>query len=125
MQIKPIQSKQTEAGFTLLEMLIAVAIMATALVAYTSRLGISADIQRGLAAHTRMLETAETILYRQGQQAGPVLQEKSGVIEEEGKRPLSWRTWAEKTELKGFVRQNVEVSMEGEPPVSLFLFRAI
>jgi len=109
-------------GFTLLEVLVALAIAATALVALSGRLGASAEVQRTLMRHGLMQETAIALLQK-SRLSGNRFEEKQGQIES-GFGTMHWRLWFEKTEIDGFMRQNVEVQLEGEPPLALFLYRA-
>jgi len=112
-------------GFTLIEVLLALLVFsliaAVALTALAGRLGISADTQRSLMAHTTMLEVAANVLEKQ--RLLPMLNtdEKEGDVEARGME-LHWKLWSEKTMLDDFVRQNVTVSKADEPDVSLFLF---
>ncbi|MDX8384080.1 MAG: prepilin-type N-terminal cleavage/methylation domain-containing protein [Ghiorsea sp.] len=115
------QATNQSRGFTLIETLVALGIAAVALTALAGRLGISADTQRSLMAHTTMLEVATNVL--EEQRLLPLLNtdEKQGDIEARG-MAMHWKLWSEKTMLDDFVRQNVTVSMADEPDVSLFLF---
>jgi len=110
-----------QGGFTLIETLVALGIAAVALTALAGRLGVSTDTQRGLIAHTTMLEVATNLLEEQRLGSTVDLSEKQGKLEARGMK-LSWKLSVEKTMLDGFMRQNVVVSYEGEPDVSLFLF---
>lgn len=108
-----------EQGFTLIEVLAALAIAAVALTALIGRLGASADVQRDLAMHAMMLDAGIDIL----QQALPgVTAGLQGEIEVNDV-PLQWRKWSEKTALPGFVRSNVAISFPGQPELTLFLFQ--
>ena len=111
----------TQAGFTLIETLVALGIAAVALTALAGRLGVSADTQRSLIAHTTMLEVATNVLEQQRLGSTVDLAEKQGEVEARGMK-LSWRLFVEKTMLDQFVRQNVVVSFSGEPDVALFLY---
>jgi type II secretion system protein I len=112
---------KTEKGFTLIETLVALGIAAVALTALAGRLGVSADTQRSLIAHSTMLEVATNILEKQRLNPSVALSEKQGDVEARGMK-LRWRLSIEKTMLDNFVRQNVVVSYDGEPDVALFLF---
>jgi len=57
--------RRRNAGFTLLEVMVALAIAATALVVLMSRLGSSADIQYSLKANALAMETAMDVLARE------------------------------------------------------------
>lgn len=115
--------KRPEAGFTLIEALVALMIAATALVVLMGRLGSSADILRSLSLHDLAMEQA---LNKMNALAlAPVSQdEQSGVIETANMQ-LDWRSWSEKTMLDGFVRVNVSVKVGDEPDVVVFLYRAV
>jgi len=108
-------------GFTLIEVLVALAIASFALVALMGRLGASADIQRSLSLNALALDVGRNVLAED--QLHPLLSdEKQGDIEF-GKVRLHWRSWSEKTLLDSFVRRNVAVKVEHEPEVTLFMYR--
>ncbi len=112
-----------QAGFTLIEALVALVIAATSMMALMGRLGASADIQSSLVWQQQALELASDQL------ASLSLQdiqksEKHGSIER-GNETIEWRSWTQKTMLDGFVRINVQVQKHHEPAVSLFLYRAL
>ena len=111
-----------EAGFTLIEVLVAIGITAVALVAMVGRMGASADIQYGLSNHALMQDTAMNLLQQQRFSKEVKTSEESGTIEI-GDNLFRWRLWVEQTELDGFVRQNVAVSHDDEPDFLLFLYR--
>lgn len=111
----------SEKGFTLIETLVALGIAAVALTALAGRLGVSADTQRSLIAHSTMLEVATNILEQQRLVATINSDEQQGDIQARGME-ISWRLSVEKTMLDDFIRQNVVVSYAGEPDVSLFLY---
>ncbi|PCI02855.1 MAG: type II secretion system protein GspI [Zetaproteobacteria bacterium] len=114
--------QQAEQGFTLIETLVALGIAAVALYALTGRLGMSADTQRSLIATSTMMEVATNIL--EAQRLKPVvdLSDQEGEVEARG-MTFQWKLSAEKVaELERFTRQNVTVSLAGEPDVSLFLY---
>jgi len=116
-------SPRNEAGFTLIEALVALAIAATSLVVLMDRLGSSAEIQRTLAMHQLALDAASNKLTELS--LAPLsLDEQQGVIEAGGIQ-LDWRSWSEKTMLDGFVRLNVSVKAPDEPKVELFLYREV
>ncbi|MDQ6964165.1 MAG: type II secretion system protein [Mariprofundales bacterium] len=108
-------------GFTLIEVLVAMVIVATALVAMVGRVGASSDIQHTLVTQTLMLDTALDMIERQRlvKISGD---EESGTITAHGME-MGWRLWSESTEMDGFLRQNITISMKGEPDLSLFLYR--
>jgi len=110
-------------GFTLLEVLIAMAIATAALVVLLQRVGISSDTQQSLSIQSLALATAIDVLERGRLQ--PLAQdERHGLVEIQGLR-LSWTTRVEKTDVPGFVRQNVEVSVPGGQSWQLFLYRNV
>jgi len=110
-------------GFTLLEVMVALAIAATALVTLISRVGASADIQRDLSLHALALSTAVNQLEAQRLKSGLPNADTHGEVKA-GDITLQWHGSVERTEGSGFVRQNMEVTAPGEPPVKLFLYRA-
>ena len=112
----------SERGFTLIEVLIALGIASVALVAMVGRLGASADVQYSLASHAVMLDTAVNLLQAERESDTIPSEEKQGDIEVEGVT-YHWRTWSEKTELDGFVRRNVSVQSPQEPELTMFLYR--
>ena len=111
----------SQRGFTLIEALVALGIAATALVVLMGRLGSSADIQRSLSLHERLLDAASNKLAEQvaNRESGD---DRDGVIEA-GELRMVWRSWTERTELDGFVRRNVAVKVADEPEVSLFIYQ--
>lgn len=112
---------QPEAGFTLIEALVALMIAATALVVLMGRLGASADIQHTLIMQHRAEDLAMNKLVELSMSAGS-LDERSGVIED-GELQFDWRSWSEKTMMEGFMRLNVSVKAPNEPEVVVFLYR--
>ncbi len=111
-------------GFTLIETLVALGIAAVALTTLAGRLGLSADTQRTLIAHSTMLEVAANVLEKQRLDPTVNLDDKEGDVEARGMK-LHWKLSAEKTGegLDNFIRQNVVVSYTDEPDVKLFLYR--
>jgi len=109
-------------GFTLLEVMVALAIAATALVVLMSRLGNSADIQYSLKANALAMETAMDVLARERIKPNLPRTEERGEVHALGQL-LTWKTSVETTPVTGFVRQHVAVSVRGEPEVHLFLYR--
>ncbi len=110
-------------GFTLLEVMVALAIAATALVTLISRVGASADIQRDLSLHALALSTAINQLEAQRLESGLPNTDTHGEVKAGGVT-LQWHGTVERTKGSGFVRENMEVTAPGEPPVKLFLYRA-
>jgi prepilin-type N-terminal cleavage/methylation domain-containing protein len=108
-------------GFTLIETLVALGIAAVALTALAGRLGVSADTQRTLIAHSTMLEVAVNMLEKQRLGAVVDLDDQEGDVEVRNMK-MHWKLSAEKTEVDNFVRQDVVISYVDEPDVSLFLF---
>lgn len=111
-------------GFTLIEVLTAVVIIAVALTALMGRIGASADIQYELDVQAKMLEVATTLLQEQSMAVQPLSEEKRGRIELQDAQ-YQWRLWSEKTAVDGFVRYNVAVSMTGQPELLLSRYKAI
>ena len=114
-------SKQRQSGFTLIETLVALGIAAVALTALAGRLGISADMQRTLLVHATMLEVATNLLQEQRLKPSIDLSDRNGEVEARG-MTLRWKMSTEKTVLDALVRQNVVVSAQNEPDVSLFMY---
>jgi len=110
-------------GFTLLEVMVALAIAATALVTLISRVGASADIQRDLSLHALALSTAINQLEAQRLKSGLPGTDTHGEVKTGG-ITLQWRSSVKHTGTDGFVRQEMEVTAPDEPPVKLFLYRA-
>ena len=76
----------SERGFSLIEVLVALGIAAVALVALVGRLGASADVQHSLASHTIMLDTAINLLQAEPQCLKLILMKKPGGYS----RPYAW-----------------------------------
>ncbi len=110
-------------GFTLLEALVAVGVLAAALGALALRLAHAADALRTLRHEIALVEAARNELAEA--LLVPVPSEERRFTRSWDGATLHVRWWAEKTALAGFVRENVEVRMEGEPPVRLFVYRAL
>jgi len=118
------QQQPNEAGFTLIEALVALIIASTALVALMGRLGSSASIQHTLSIQELALDSALNKL-TELTIASTSLDEQQGVIEAGGMMQLEWRSWSEKTMLDGFMRLNVSVKAPDEPKVTVFLYREV
>jgi len=99
-------------------------IVATALVAMVGRLGASSDVQRTLLTQTLMLDTALDMIERQRLVSKASADDQSGDIASRG-IDMHWRLWSEATDMDGFLRQNLTVSVDGEPDLSLFLYRRV
>lgn len=108
-------------GFTLIETLVALGIVAVALVALMGRLGASADAARTLAHQRAALDVAANALARVLEQGAPPAEERHGDARM-GKETVRWRVWTEKTVLDGFVRVNAAAAAPGEPEARLFLY---
>ncbi|MDQ6950538.1 MAG: type II secretion system minor pseudopilin GspI [Mariprofundales bacterium] len=111
-----------QSGFTMLEVMVALAIAATALVTLMGREGASADIQEGVSLHALALATAVNQL--EGQRLEPSLpnSDTHGEVTVNG-QVLQWRGRVEHTATAGFVIQHMAVTASKEPPVKLFLYR--
>ena len=116
-------SPAKEAGFTLIEALVALMIASTALVVLMGRIGSSANIQHTLTMQDMAMDAARNKLTELSI-ASASLDEQQGVIEA-GDIQLEWRSWSEKTMLDGFVRLNVSVKAPDEPKVAVFLYREV
>jgi len=116
-------SPAKEAGFTLIEALVALMIASTALVVLMGRIGSSANIQHTLTMQDMAMDAARNKLTELSI-ASASLDEQQGVIEA-GNIQLEWRSWSEKTMLDGFVRLNVSVKAPDEPKVAVFLYREV
>ncbi len=116
-------SPAKEAGFTLIEALVALMIASTALVVLMGRIGSSANIQHTLTMQDMAMDAARNKLTELSI-ASASLDEQQGVIEA-GNIQLEWRSWSEKTMLDGFVRLNVSVKAPDEPKVTVFLYREV
>ena len=108
-------------GFTLLEVLVALAIAATALVALMGRIGASADIQRDLAMHAEALAIAVNELERLRVEKAPAADVEGKVESERG--VFRWRAKVEPTLDDKFIRQNMRVTAPDGGQVRLFLYR--
>jgi len=97
-------------------------IVATALVAMVGRLGASSDVQHTLVTQTLMLDTALDMMERQRLVTKVSGSDQTGTIAARG-MDIRWRLWSEPTEMDGFLRQNLTVSVDHEPDLSLFLYR--
>jgi len=115
---------ESGAGFTLIEVLVAMVIVSTALVAMVGRLGASSDVQHTLVSQTFMLDTALDMIERQRLVQKVNSDEEEGDITSHGAN-LHWKLWSEATDMEGFLRQNLTVSMDHEPDLSLFLYRRV
>ncbi len=113
-----------QAGFTLIEALVALMIAATALVTLMTSLGTSADIQRTLSMHDLAMEQAQNKLTELSLNPSTSQDEQSGSIEIADIQ-LQWRSWTEQTMMPGFVRLNVSIQAPDEPEVVLFLYRNV
>ncbi len=109
-------------GFTLLEVTVALAVAAVALVAMMARLGASADIQRDLSLHALALSAAIDRLERERLLPGLPAADSGGTMRT-GATVVHWRASTQPTRLSGFVRREVRVQVRKEPPVKLFLYR--
>lgn len=110
-------------GFTLLEVMVALAIAATALVVLMGRVGSSADIQHDLALHAEAMSLAVNELERIGMEKVPAA-DVSGEIETVS-GIFRWQSSQLATLDAQFVRQNMLVTAPDGGTVSLFLFRRL
>jgi len=110
-------------GFTLLEVMVALAIAATALVALMGRVGASADIQHDLAMQAEAMSVAVNEIER-------IKIEKKNVGDAQGEVETTsgvfqWKATIEHTADDGFVRQNMLVTAPDGGTVTLFLYRDV
>jgi len=110
-------------GFTLLEVMVALAIAATALVALMGRIGASADIQHDLSMHAEALSLAVNELEKLRLEKGAAA-EKEGEVESK-RGVFHWKLTIERTLDDGFVRQNMLVTAPDGGEVRMFLYRSI
>jgi len=110
-------------GFTLIEVLAALAILAIAIGAWSLRLATSTELAR-TALHQSLLLTLAANEIERAAQSPLVQQEQQKQRDLPDGGSYRVRIWSEKTLLEGFLRENVEVSIEGEPPFALFLYRS-
>jgi len=116
-------SARTQHGFTLLEVMVALAIAATALVVLMGRVGSSADIQHDLSLHAQAVGVAVNELERialEGKQAADV----SGEVEA-ASGIFRWKSSQQATLDAKFVRQDMLVTAPDGSTVSLFLYRSL
>lgn len=111
-------------GFTLVEVMVALAIAASALVVMYSRLGFSADLLHEVEYQFLAIETGLEVLERERVRQEVSTMETHGELDVSGFH-LRWKKHSERTKVAGFVRQNVTVSAEKEAPIELFLYRAV
>jgi len=117
-------SGRAEAGFTMIEALVALAIAASALVILSGRLGASADVQATLSFQAIALDIAANELSQNVEGLHVTGAEEQYQIEIGGKT-FQIRRWSEKTELDGFIRRNVAVHLPGEVEVPLFIYQEV
>ena len=110
-------------GFTLLEVMVALAIAATALVVLMARVGSSADIQHDLALHAEAMSLAVNELERIGLEGKPAA-DVSGEIET-ASGIFKWKSSQLATLDAQFVRQNMLVTAPDGGTVNLFLYRSL
>jgi len=108
-------------GFTLLEMLLALSIAATALVVMMARLGHSADMLQGFESHLLGIETAMELLERE-RLISEKPEAKMGSISVQGIE-MTWESKVKGTPFDLIKRHEYYVSREGEADVMLFLYR--
>ncbi len=108
-------------GFTLIEAMAALAILALAIWAFAARLGGAADGVRTVRAVEILAGCAENALAELAF-APPPSEEKTKSYAM-GDVRCEVRIWSEKTLLDRFVRVNAEARIPGEPPFSLFVYR--
>lgn len=108
-------------GFTLLEVMVALAIAATALVVLIGRVGSSADIQHDLSLHAEAVGVAVNELERIAMQGVPA-SDVSGETEM-ASGVFSWKSTQTATLDPHFVRQDMTVTDPDGGTVSLFLYR--
>jgi len=117
----PLNQASGNRGFTLLEVMVALAIAATALVVLMGRVGSSADIQHDLALHAEAMGLAVNELERIAMEKAPAA-DVSGEIET-ASGIFKWKSTQLATLDAQFVRQNMLVTAPDGGTVSLFLYR--
>ena len=110
-------------GFTLLEVMVALAIAATALVVLMGRVGSSADIQRDLALHAEAMSLGVNELERIAMLRAPA-PDASGEMET-ASGTFRWKSTQQATLDARFVRQEMLVTAPDGGTVSLFLYRSL
>jgi len=110
-------------GFTLLEVMVALAIAATALVALMGRVGSSADIQHDLSLHAEAMSVAVNELERIKIEKKPARDIQGKVETPSG--VFQWKSTVERTGDDGFIRQNMLVTDPDGGTVRLFLYRDV
>lgn len=110
-------------GFTLLEVMVALAIAATALVVLIGRVGSSADIQYDLSLHAEAVSVAVNELERIAMQGKPAA-DVSGEVETSS-GIFRWQSKQLATLDAQFVRQDMLVTAPDGGAVSLFLYRSL
>jgi len=111
----------TVCGFTLLEVMVALAIAATALVTLMGRVGSSADIQHDLSLHAEAMGVAINELERIAMEGKPA--PDAGGDVETASGIFRWKSSQQATFDAKFVRQDMLVTAPDGGTVSLFLYR--
>jgi len=108
-------------GFTLLEMLLALSIAATALVVMFARLGASADVLQSFEAHLLGIETSMELLERERLQLKSSTAQTGSIVVQG--IAMTWETKVKGTAFPLIKRHEYHLSREGEADVMLFLYR--
>lgn len=109
--------KARSAGFTLIEVLIALAMLAIALIAVTRAMGQAIDTSTGLRDRTVALWAAqERAVRHQVQRTWPALDTTEGTLELGG-REWRWRERVSTTEVPEIRRMDIEVRSGNSPDI--------
>ncbi len=112
-------------GFTLLELLVALAIAATALVVVAGRFGASSDLQRALHFHALSLDIALDQLQRQPLKEALATGKREGDLSVRDAN-FHWRIeHAPSRDLPGFYRKSIEVTDPDGASTKLFVYRSM
>lgn len=109
-------------GFTLLEVLVSLAIVATVLVVFVGRLGASANLQREIRLRSQALEIGTNVLEQSRMQSGT--SEADEGEEQIGDDRFVWKTSSQAGPVAGLIQQQVVVTAADGVQIQLSLYRA-